>query len=83
MQAKLLMVEGKLQREGEVTHVIVKKCHDMTKLLKQLSEIENPPVQTLARGDEKDGSQFSTQDKRSQIRKVVQGEIFSAGRNFK
>lgn len=83
LQAKLLMVEGKLQREGEVTHVIVKKCHDLTKLLKQLSEIENPPVQTLARGDEKDGNQFPTQDKRTQVRTVVQGEIFPAGRNFK
>jgi error-prone DNA polymerase len=83
LQAKLLMVEGKLQREGEVTHVIVKKCHDLTKLLKQLSEIESPPVQTLARADEKDGSQFSTQDRRTQVRTVLQGEIFPSGRNFR
>jgi error-prone DNA polymerase len=34
MQAKLIMVEGKLQKEGDVIHVIVSTCHDFSKLLK-------------------------------------------------
>ena len=36
LQSKLLMVEGKLQREGEVIHVIVKRCFNLSKLLRQL-----------------------------------------------
>ena len=36
LQSKLLMVEGKLQREGEVIHVIVKRCYNFSKLLRQL-----------------------------------------------
>ncbi|WP_316814541.1 error-prone DNA polymerase [Pedobacter nyackensis] len=41
LSAKLLMVEGKLQREGEVVHVIVQRCFDLSKLLKGLTEIKN------------------------------------------
>lgn len=41
LAAKLLMVEGKLQREGEVVHVIVSRCFDLTKLLKGLTAVEN------------------------------------------
>lgn len=39
--SKLLMVEGRLQREGEVVHVIVQRCFDLSKLLKGLTEAEN------------------------------------------
>ena len=54
LQSRLLMVEGKLQVEGEVIHVIVKRCFDLTKLLRHLTAVndENLPVLTLARGDE-------------------------------
>jgi len=31
------MIEGKLQVEGEVIHVIVEKCYDLSKMLKKLS----------------------------------------------
>jgi error-prone DNA polymerase len=37
LQARLIMVEGKLQREGEVIHVIVSACYDLTRLLNTLS----------------------------------------------
>jgi error-prone DNA polymerase len=33
------MVEGKLQREGKVVHVIVQRCFDMSKLLRGLEEV--------------------------------------------
>lgn len=36
LQARLLMVEGTLQREGEVVHVIVTGCYDLSKFLRQL-----------------------------------------------
>src|SRR5690606_11871327 len=50
LHTKLLMVEGKLQREGEVTHVIVKRCHDLSGLLNHLIQDERKAasVQTLA-----------------------------------
>jgi error-prone DNA polymerase len=40
LRAKLLMVEGKLQREGEVTHVVVKHCYDLSGLLQGLVETD-------------------------------------------
>jgi len=42
LQARLLMVEGKLQREGQVVHVIVRKCYDLTKLLGKLAQRQVP-----------------------------------------
>ena len=36
LQSRLLMVEGKLQIEGEVVHVIVKHCHNFSPLLREL-----------------------------------------------
>ena len=52
LRATFLMVEGKLKREGEVTHVIVNKCHDMSRMLKQLSEEDNHrQLQTLSAAD--------------------------------
>jgi error-prone DNA polymerase len=35
--SKLLMVEGHLQIEGQVIHVIVQRCHNLTSLLARLS----------------------------------------------
>lgn len=59
LQARLLMVSGKLQKEGEVTHVVVSQCQDLTKLL------------------------YPAAKANSEKPKVVQGEIFPEGRNFK
>ncbi len=80
--AKLLMVEGKLQREGAVTHVIVRQCFDLTKMLRNsTNESENLPVLTLSRADER--SPFPVKNKRPQIRQFVQEESFPKARNFK
>lgn len=72
LQARLLMVEGKLQIEGKVIHVIVNRCFNLSNLLRGLTtpENDNQPVLTLSRADEK----TSTPDPR---------EIFHKGRNFK
>ncbi|RYG18853.1 MAG: DNA polymerase III subunit alpha, partial [Chitinophagaceae bacterium] len=84
LHSRLLMVEGKLQREGEVVHVIVQKCFDFTKLLKGLTAKENDdlPILTLARADEK-SAPYPSSNKRSQVREAAPKEIFSGGRNFK
>jgi error-prone DNA polymerase len=84
LSSKLLMVEGQLQKEGEVIHIIAKRCHNMTGLLKQLGPaIEEPAVQTLSRADEDDYDNYQNKDKRRQGKRVVQAEIFPGGRNFK
>src|SRR6185503_4681327 len=48
LQSKLMMVEGKLQVEGEVIHVIVEKCFDLSKMLKTL--ISGEAVNVFSRG---------------------------------
>jgi error-prone DNA polymerase len=83
LQSRLLMVEGKLQVQGEVIHVIVKTCHDFSKLLRQLtpSNNENLPLLTLAYPDEK--SIPPGQNKRSQVRENAQEKLFPEARNFR
>lgn len=83
LQSRLIMVEGKLQIEGEVIHVIVKTCHNFSKLLRQLtpSGEENPSVLTLARPDET--SIPPPQNKRSQVRELAQEKLFPEARNFR
>ncbi|MCE7072883.1 error-prone DNA polymerase [Dyadobacter sp. CY327] len=85
LYARLLMVEGKLQREGDVTHVIVSKCYDLSVLLKKLTAVEDekPNILTLSRADEKDEYATMAVNKRTQVRKDVQTEIFPNGRNFR
>lgn len=75
--AKLLMVEGNLQIEGEVVHVIVQRCHNLNQLLGLLSPSfdEDVPVQTAARGDERDGEYLGKDGNRT--------KMFPGGRNFK
>lgn len=84
LHSRLLMVEGRLQREGQVVHVIVSKCFDFTKMLGKLvqREAEDLPVLTLARGDEK-SAPYPSQYKRSQVREQAPIDAFHGGRNFK
>ena len=73
LQSRLLMVEGQLQVEGEVIHVIVKRCFNLTRLLHKLTDVieERLPLLTLARGDE------------TSIPAHAQTDIFHKGRNFR
>ncbi|WP_421944290.1 error-prone DNA polymerase [Pedobacter sp.] len=81
--ARVLMVEGKVQREGKVVHVIVKRCFDLTSLLKGLTDTgqEELPLLTLSRSDER--SPYPVENKRTQIREQADGIVFPAARNFK
>ncbi|TLV02240.1 error-prone DNA polymerase [Dyadobacter luticola] len=85
LYSRLLMVEGKLQREGDVTHVIVRKCFDMSVLLRKLTatEEEDPDMRTLARADEKDEYASQAVARGGQRKREVQTEIFPSGRNFR
>jgi error-prone DNA polymerase len=84
LRSRLLMVEGKLQIEGEVIHVVVRRCYDMSPLLRQLNQKdEDPDVMTLSRADEKDEYVSQSVNRKTQVRKKpVQLEIFPSGRNF-
>jgi error-prone DNA polymerase len=79
------MVEGRLQIEGEVIHVIVQRCFDFTKLLRDLTAANNEdvPVLTLSPRDENDGLPFPESNRDTPVRQIVQEEIFPAGRNFR
>lgn len=83
LQSKLLMIEGKLQIEGEVIHVVAQKCYNMSGLL-QLSQVpdEHTALSNPLRADE-DGSDYQSKDHRVSKQKVIQAEIFPSGRNFK
>lgn len=85
LQSKLLMVEGKLQKQGEVIHVIVQQCFDFSKLLRGLTSAKNEdlPLLTLSRADENSGLPFSAENKKTQVHQIAQEELFPSGRNFK
>ncbi|WP_353718674.1 OB-fold nucleic acid binding domain-containing protein [Dyadobacter sp. 676] len=86
LTSRLLMVEGKLQIEGEVIHVVAKRCFNMSALLRGLnvSNDEDPDVSTLSRADERDEYASQAVNKKTQVRKkAVQLEIFPSGRNFR
>lgn len=84
LNSKLLMVEGKLQKEGEVIHVIVRRCFNVSGLLRKMHESEEePPLLTLSRADERDEYDSERVRRKAPVRKPVQTEIFPGGRNFK
>ncbi|MDB5145928.1 MAG: dnaE [Mucilaginibacter sp.] len=73
IQSRLFMVEGKLQIEGEVIHVVAKRCFNLNNLLRGLTVAneDNLPLLTLARADE---TTAPSPDSR---------EAFHKGRNFR
>lgn len=85
LRSKLLMVEGKVQKEGSVIHVVVSKCINASGLLRKLAayEEQEPDVLTLSRADEKDEYESQAKARKLQPRKNVQAEIFPASRDFR
>ncbi|MBT1696677.1 error-prone DNA polymerase [Fulvivirgaceae bacterium PWU4] len=83
IQSKLLMVEGQLQREGEVIHVVVKRCHNLSRLLRQLTETngEDLSLKPMSRADETT-SPFLKKPQAGEV-EIIQGKIFHEGRNFR
>ena len=84
LRSRLLMVEGRVQREGKVIHVIVQSCYNLSNLLQDMtqSDSEQETLLTTARLDEKDG-RFPAHVSRTGHTKPVQIELFPQGRNFK
>jgi error-prone DNA polymerase len=84
IQSRLLMVEGKLQIEGEVIHVIVKRCFDLTGMLRSMDRAENSdfPAVAFSRSDERTAL-YPTSSKVGQEKGSVTGSVIPRGRNFK
>jgi error-prone DNA polymerase len=84
LNSRLLMVEGKLQIEGEVIHVIVKRCYDLTKLLRHLTAINDDelPLLTLARGDETSIPAHAQKTNKQTLENDSES-VYYKGRNFK
>ncbi len=80
LQSRLLMVEGKLQIEGEVIHVVVKRCFNLTKLLKELTPTESEDLPVLATPD--DRPSFPNVVKPAQQKNLAPKDVFYKGRNF-
>ena len=83
LRAQLLMVEGVIQREGEVIHVISKKCFDLKALLNQLGANQNANVSRTSQADGKDDFLIAPENTAPIKRKTMQGEIFPNSRDFK
>ncbi|KYP14039.1 error-prone DNA polymerase [Flavihumibacter sp. CACIAM 22H1] len=84
LQARLLQVTGKLQREGTVIHVVVQRCVNASSLLRQLvgPASKEPPAFPLCRSDEQDGALHAPGGNRDAAKKMIQGNLF-ASRDFK
>jgi error-prone DNA polymerase len=85
VRARLLMVEGTLQREGQVTHIIAYRCKNISGLLGSLScsEEASASLQTLSRADERDDDHHDARRKKAQTQQLTQAQIFPDGRNFR
>ncbi|RZM28026.1 MAG: error-prone DNA polymerase, partial [Pedobacter sp.] len=84
LQSRLFMVEGKVQIEGAVVHVVVKRCFNLNGLLSGLTAVarDDQPVLTLSRADETTSPAHGGSNKgEQQVKK--QKEVFYKGRNFK
>jgi len=79
LQSKLLMVEGKVQVEGKVIHVVVQRCVNLNKLFADIPITgHNGPALTLSRADEK----TDKPDERT-ITGKTENDVFYKGRNFR
>jgi len=82
IQSRLIMVEGQLQREGEVIHVIAKRCHNYSRLLQHLTAPHQEEFSTKPSRSDETSSPFLTKQ-HSQDKELIQGKIFPEGRNFR
>lgn len=77
VQSQLLLVDGHLQVEGEVIHVVVKRCYNYSTLLNKLTTVpgEQPSLLHLSHGDE-------TTMPTSNPKDIFNKSAFHKGRNF-
>jgi error-prone DNA polymerase len=78
--SRLILLEGKLQIEGLVIHVVVDKCYNLSSLLRKLTHKPStePAVLTLSRADER-----SIPAHIQRTEEKNKDSMFYKGRNFK
>ncbi|MEO6903613.1 MAG: error-prone DNA polymerase [Bacteroidia bacterium] len=76
VNSHLLMVEGKVQKEGEVIHVVVQRCYNLSGLLLPLTSSKE--TNEL----DKEALEDNAPVKKNKVAKTEQLDIFHAGRNF-
>lgn len=60
LQSRLLMVQGRLQKEGDVIHVVVSQCFNYNQLLNHLTPTQKENIAAVtSRADEKGGEFFA------------------------
>lgn len=80
LQSKLLMVSGKIQKEGAVIHVVVRRCYNMNALLQDMA---TPGTEDLRLPVTSYMGEAEPSGKKKDIgQKAVQGVLFPS-RNFK
>ncbi|MCC7524699.1 MAG: error-prone DNA polymerase [Chitinophagaceae bacterium] len=83
LQSKLLMVAGHLQKEGEVIHLVVRTCYNMTWLLYETVTHNRESERIgLSGTDHHDNTVRAAPGNGKPSQKVIQGELFPS-RNFK
>lgn len=81
IQSKLFMAEGKVQIEGEVIHLVVRRCFNLNGLLSGLTaDRDDLPILSLAQGDETTKPVSGEQNTR--VIQRSKKEVFYKGRNF-
>lgn len=80
LTSRLILLEGKLQVEGLVIHVVVEKCYNLSSLLRRLTptNLTEPPVLTLSRADERSVPAHIQREQSAN-----KDAVFYKGRNFK
>ena len=77
LQSRLIMVEGKLQIEGEVIHVVVSRCYDFSGLLPKLTSPDNEELPVTEPGEKFILPQQNTEQQ------VTNENPFPGARNFR
>lgn len=86
IHSRLLMVEGKVQKEGEVIHVIVSRCYDLSGLLGPLSNPEARASEDQSEDRDMSGYPGARKSAKALVRSnngpSIQSGVFYGGRNF-
>ncbi len=85
ISSRLLMVHGKVQKEGQVIHIIVSHCEDWSKLLRHLffNKKEQPASFKTMFDSGNNTLPFEAEDKRTQVRTRAGEDHFPGARDFR
>ncbi|MET0636570.1 MAG: error-prone DNA polymerase [Chitinophagaceae bacterium] len=83
LQSRLIMAEGQLQREGDVVHVIVSACYDLTRLFRRLTTPASGEAPSLILSGSDVKTNAPGYNNKTQVREQANDKIFPDARNFK